>query len=78
MHDNTWSAVQQQARVDQLKASIEADEAAIETAQAQLDFTTIRARRSSRKMAAQPPAAAARAAGACPPKNKRSAPKAAP
>jgi membrane fusion protein, multidrug efflux system len=34
---------QQQARVDQLKASIEADGAAIETAQAQLDFTTIRA-----------------------------------
>ncbi len=34
---------QQQARVGQLKASIEADEAAIETAQAQLDFTTIRA-----------------------------------
>ena len=33
----------QQARVGQLKASIEADEAAIETAQAQLDFTTIRA-----------------------------------
>ena len=34
---------QQQGRVDQLKASIEADDAAIETAQAQLDFTTIRA-----------------------------------
>src|SRR5215471_15727135 len=34
---------QQQARVDQLKASIASDEAAIETAQAQLDFTTIRA-----------------------------------
>jgi multidrug efflux system membrane fusion protein len=34
---------QQQARVDQLKASIEADAAAIETAQTQLDFTAIRA-----------------------------------
>ncbi len=34
---------QQEARVDQLKASIEADTAAIETAQTQLDFTTIRA-----------------------------------
>jgi membrane fusion protein, multidrug efflux system len=34
---------QQQARADQLKASIEADEAAIEAAQTQLDFTTIRA-----------------------------------
>ena len=31
---------QQQARVDQLKASIAADEAAIETAQTQLDYTT--------------------------------------
>ncbi len=34
---------QQQARVDQLRASIEADDAAIETAQTQLDFTAIRA-----------------------------------
>jgi membrane fusion protein, multidrug efflux system len=34
---------QQQARADQLKASIEADEAAIEAAQTQLDFTTITA-----------------------------------
>jgi multidrug efflux system membrane fusion protein len=34
---------QQQARVDQLRASIEADEAAIETAQTQLDFTALRA-----------------------------------
>jgi len=34
---------QQQARVDQLKASIEGDEAAIETAQTQLDFTAIKA-----------------------------------
>jgi multidrug efflux system membrane fusion protein len=33
---------QQQARVDQLKASIAADEAAIETAQTQVDYTTIR------------------------------------
>jgi multidrug efflux system membrane fusion protein len=33
---------QQQARVDQLKGSIAADEAAIETAQTQLDYTTIR------------------------------------
>ena len=32
---------QQQARVDQLKASIISNEAAIETAQAQLDYTTI-------------------------------------
>ena len=32
---------QQQAKVDQLKASIAADEAAIETAQTQLDYTTI-------------------------------------
>lgn len=32
---------QQQARADQLKASIAADEAAIETAQTQLDFTAI-------------------------------------
>jgi len=32
---------QQQARVDQLKASIESDEALIETAQTQLDFTAI-------------------------------------
>src|SRR5205809_5909125 len=34
---------QQQAKVDQLKASIIADEAAIETAQTQLDYTTITA-----------------------------------
>ena len=34
---------QQQARVDQLKATIAADEAAIETAQTQLDYTAIRA-----------------------------------
>jgi multidrug efflux system membrane fusion protein len=34
---------QQQARVDQLKATIAADEAAIETAQTQLDYTVIRA-----------------------------------
>lgn len=34
---------QQQAKVDQLKASIAADEAAIETAETQLDYTTIRA-----------------------------------
>lgn len=34
---------QQQARYDQLKAAIAADIAAIETAQTQLDFTTIRA-----------------------------------
>jgi multidrug efflux system membrane fusion protein len=34
---------QQQARVDQLKATIAADEAAIETAQTQLDYTFIRA-----------------------------------
>jgi membrane fusion protein, multidrug efflux system len=34
---------QQQAKVDQLKASIAADEAAIETAQTQLDYTTITA-----------------------------------
>ena len=34
---------QQQARVDQLKAAIAADEAAIETAQTQLDYTAIRA-----------------------------------
>ncbi len=34
---------QQQGKVDQLKASIAADEAAIETAQTQLDYTTIRA-----------------------------------
>lgn len=34
---------QQQARVDQLKAAIEADEAAILSAQTQLDFTAIRA-----------------------------------
>jgi membrane fusion protein, multidrug efflux system len=34
---------QQQAKVDQLKASIVADEAAIETAQTQLDYTTITA-----------------------------------
>ena len=33
---------QQQARVDQLKGSIAADEAAIETAQTQLDYTEIR------------------------------------
>jgi multidrug efflux system membrane fusion protein len=33
---------QQQARVDQLKASVAADEAAIETAQTQLDYTAIR------------------------------------
>jgi membrane fusion protein, multidrug efflux system len=33
---------QQQARVDQLKASIAADEAAIETAQTQVDYTTIK------------------------------------
>jgi len=33
---------QQQAKVDQLKAAIAADEAAIESAQTQLDFTTIR------------------------------------
>ncbi len=33
---------QQQARVDQLKASIAADEAAIETAQTQLDYTAIK------------------------------------
>ena len=32
---------QQQAKVDQLKASIEADVAAIESAQTQLDYTTI-------------------------------------
>jgi membrane fusion protein, multidrug efflux system len=34
---------QQQAKVEQLKASIEADEAAIATAQTQLDYTTITA-----------------------------------
>jgi multidrug efflux system membrane fusion protein len=34
---------QQQAKVDQLKASIAADEAAIDTAQTQLDYTSIRA-----------------------------------
>ena len=34
---------QQQARVDQLKATIAADEAAIETAQTQLDYTNVRA-----------------------------------
>ena len=34
---------QQQAKVDQLKASIAADEAAIETAQTQLDYTAIKA-----------------------------------
>jgi len=34
---------QQQARVDQLKAAIAADEAAIETAHTQLDYTAIRA-----------------------------------
>jgi membrane fusion protein, multidrug efflux system len=34
---------QQQAKLDQIKASIEADEAAIETAQTQLDFTAIKA-----------------------------------
>jgi multidrug efflux system membrane fusion protein len=34
---------QQQAKVDQLKASIAADEAAIEIAETQLDYTTIRA-----------------------------------
>jgi len=34
---------QQQARVDQLKATIAADEAAIETAHTQLDYTAIRA-----------------------------------
>jgi multidrug efflux system membrane fusion protein len=34
---------QQQAKVDQLKASISANEAAIETAQTQLDYTTITA-----------------------------------
>src|SRR5437588_2896936 len=34
---------QQQAKVDQLKASIAANEAAIETAQTQLDYTTITA-----------------------------------
>lgn len=34
---------QQQAKFDQLKASIAADDAAIETAQTQLDYTTIRA-----------------------------------
>ena len=34
---------QQQGKVDQLKASIAADEAAIETAQTQLDYTSIRA-----------------------------------
>jgi multidrug efflux system membrane fusion protein len=34
---------QQQAKVDQLKASIAADEAAIETAATQLDYTTIKA-----------------------------------
>jgi membrane fusion protein, multidrug efflux system len=33
---------QQQARVDQLKGSVAADEAAIETAQTQLDYTAIR------------------------------------
>jgi membrane fusion protein, multidrug efflux system len=33
---------QQQARVDQLKASIAADEAAIETAQTQVDYTAIK------------------------------------
>ncbi|HEV7981935.1 MAG TPA: efflux RND transporter periplasmic adaptor subunit [Xanthobacteraceae bacterium] len=33
---------QQQARVDQLKGSVATDEAAIETAQTQLDYTTIR------------------------------------
>jgi membrane fusion protein, multidrug efflux system len=33
---------QQQARVDQLKASIAADEAAIETAQTQVDYTSIK------------------------------------
>ena len=46
-----WSAAsppsrivdQQQARVDQLKASIEADAAAIETAQTQFDYTFIKA-----------------------------------
>ena len=34
---------QQQAKVDQLKAAIAADEAAIESAQTQLDYTTIKA-----------------------------------
>ena len=33
----------QQARVAQLKATVAADEALIETAQTQLDYTTIRA-----------------------------------
>ena len=39
---------QQQAKYDQLKASIAADEAAIATAQTQLDYTTIRAPSSGR------------------------------
>src|SRR5262245_60071959 len=34
---------QQQGKVDQLKASVDADEAAIQTAQTQLDYTTIAA-----------------------------------
>jgi multidrug resistance efflux pump len=34
---------QQQTKVDQLKASIEADDAAIATAQTQMDYTTISA-----------------------------------
>jgi len=39
---------QQQAKFDQLRASITADEAAIETAQTELDYTTIRAPASGR------------------------------
>jgi multidrug efflux system membrane fusion protein len=39
---------QQQAKFDQLKASITADDAAIETAQTQLDYTSIRAPASGR------------------------------
>jgi membrane fusion protein, multidrug efflux system len=39
---------QQQARVDQLKASIAADDATIETAQTQLDFTVITSRSDGR------------------------------
>ncbi len=40
---STQDVEQQQAKFDQLKASIAADDAAIETAQTQLDYTTIRA-----------------------------------
>jgi multidrug efflux system membrane fusion protein len=40
---STQDVEQQQAKFDQLKASIAADDAAMETAQTQLDYTTIRA-----------------------------------